>query len=53
MVVVVGEDTSAADRANLVTELADLGGLDLYCWCPLGMPCHADLLIKWANGGDQ
>jgi hypothetical protein len=29
---------------------AELRGLDLACWCPLdGGPCHADLLLEWAN----
>lgn len=26
-----------------------LGGRDLVCWCPLGQPCHADVLLKLAN----
>jgi hypothetical protein len=28
----------------------ELRGHDLACWCPLGGPCHADLLIEIANG---
>jgi len=27
----------------------DLGGRDLMCWCPIGQPCHADVLIEYAN----
>jgi hypothetical protein len=27
----------------------DLGGRDLACWCPLGGPCHADVLLEIAN----
>jgi hypothetical protein len=27
-----------------------LGGHDLACWCALDGPCHADLLLKIANG---
>jgi hypothetical protein len=23
----------------------ELGGRDLACWCPLGEPCHADVLV--------
>lgn len=38
----VTEDLAAAAR----TELA---GRDLVCWCPLGQPCHADVLLKLAN----
>lgn len=28
----------------------ELAGKDLICWCPLGQPCHADLLLEIANG---
>ena len=28
-----------------------LRGRDLACWCPLGQPCHADVLLELANGG--
>ena len=31
------------------TWLTDLRGRDLACWCPLDIPCHADLLLRWAN----
>lgn len=37
-----------ADRAR-----AELAGKDLACWCPVGRPCHADVLIELANGGDR
>ncbi|WP_242892585.1 DUF4326 domain-containing protein [Actinomadura litoris] len=36
-----------------------LGGRDLACWCPLTdedgnpVPCHADVLLRLANGGDD
>lgn len=26
-----------------------LRGKDLACWCPLGQPCHADVLLEIAN----
>ena len=26
-----------------------LRGKDLACWCPLDMPCHADVLLELAN----
>jgi hypothetical protein len=29
--------------------LAELRGLDLACWCPIGSPCHADVLLELAN----
>ena len=28
----------------------ELRGKDLACWCPLDQPCHADVLLKIANG---
>ena len=27
----------------------ELAGSDLACWCPLGQPCHADVLLEIAN----
>lgn len=30
--------------------VAELGGQDLACWCPLDQPCHADVLLELANG---
>ena len=29
---------------------AQLAGKDLACYCALGSPCHADVLLGWANG---
>lgn len=29
----------------------DLQGRDLACWCPLDQPCHADVLLAFANRG--
>ena len=28
----------------------ELAGKDLACWCKLGAPCHADVLLELANG---
>jgi uncharacterized protein DUF4326 len=40
-------------RPGLMDQIRrELGGLDLACWCPLDQPCHADVLLKIANGGD-
>jgi hypothetical protein len=33
-------------RAEVKRELA---GRDLACWCPLDVPCHADVLLAVAN----
>lgn len=32
-----------------MTLAASLAGRDLACWCPLGQPCHADVLLEIAN----
>lgn len=37
-----------ADADDIRTELR---GRDLACWCPLDQPCHADVLLEFANGG--
>lgn len=34
---------------TLVEDLAELRGKNLACWCKLGAPCHADVLLKIAN----
>lgn len=34
-------------------DLSTLAGKDLACWCPLDQPCHADVLLKIANGGQS
>ena len=28
---------------------ACLRGKNLACWCPIGQPCHADVLVEMAN----
>lgn len=30
-------------------EIVQLRGKNLACWCPLGQPCHADVLLELAN----
>ena len=37
-------------RERVRTELA---GKNLACWCPLGEPCHADVLLEIANGKES
>lgn len=39
--------------ADLDALRAELAGLDLACWCPLDRPCHADVLLTLANGGES
>jgi len=37
-------------RVSAADARTELRGHDLACWCPLGGPCHADFLLKVANG---
>lgn len=30
-------------------DLSPLRGKNLACWCPIGSPCHADVLLELAN----
>ena len=62
-----GSDFMVEDRAHAVRlfrewckfpaavgpAIAELRGKDLACWCPLDQPCHADVLLEWANAPKQ
>ncbi len=37
------------EQSDLMDELTELRGKNLACWCPLGEPCHADVLLRLAN----
>lgn len=37
-------------RLTVLAELGEIAGRDLACWCPLDQPCHADVLLRFANG---
>lgn len=42
--------TYLAERPDLITAArTKLRGHDLACWCPVGVECHADVLIEVAN----
>lgn len=41
----------ACEAAPLL-DLAPLRGKNLACWCALGQPCHADVLLELANPHD-
>ena len=34
---------------NRRAQLSDLRGKNLACWCKIGDPCHADVLLEMAN----
>lgn len=38
--------------ARVVAKLGALRGKNLACWCPPGQPCHADVLLDFANRPD-
>lgn len=40
---------ASAFRANLMARLPELRGKNLACFCKLGQPCHADVLLEFAN----
>ena len=37
------------DAARILRSLDRLRGKNLACWCALGTPCHADVLLEIAN----
>ena len=39
----------AYDDETLTDLRRKLAGRDLLCWCPIGQPCHADVLLRVAN----
>lgn len=44
---------NAAEAAPTTEDIrGELAGKDLACWCPLNEPCHADVLLEIANGGE-
>ena len=53
--VVAGAAAATARFRERLACLAPLGwfaplrGHDLVCWCPLDQPCHADVLLEFAN----
>lgn len=39
----------SGDAAYITTNIAELRGKNLACWCALDQPCHADVLLELAN----
>jgi hypothetical protein len=35
--------------ASAHLDVSELRGKNLMCWCELGTPCHADVLLEVAN----
>jgi hypothetical protein len=42
-------EAQKAAKAHVSRNLSRLRGKDLACWCRLGKPCHADVLLTLAN----
>lgn len=36
-------------RREFVEDIGELRGKNLACWCKIGDPCHADVLLEIAN----
>lgn len=43
-------DADEDDSYNVIMIRDQLAGKNLACWCALDSPCHADVLLKLANG---
>lgn len=43
-------DPEMRRAAGYPEDLSPLRGKNLACWCKLGEPCHADVLLAFANG---
>jgi len=42
-------DEGAKRMRIIKRDLHELGGKNLACWCRLDEPCHADVLLEFAN----
>ena len=50
----VTEQRARTVYAPTLKQIRDnLAGKDLVCWCGPDDPCHADVLLELANGGDR
>lgn len=45
----LGDEIRGKDGRAMRDRLVELRGRDLACWCDLDKPCHADVLLYWAN----
>ena len=45
----VGPDVSTPVPPSLDVIRKELAGKNLACWCKVGAPCHADVLLELAN----
>lgn len=40
------------ERDDVLGSVRELTGKNLACWCPEDQPCHADILLQFANQQD-
>ena len=45
--------TEPCVQSPVKTQLHELRGKNLACWCPTDGPCHADVLLELANAPEQ
>lgn len=45
----VSPDVAAPKAPSIESIRSELGGKNLACWCKIGTPCHADVLLELAN----
>ena len=38
---------------GIPSDLSEIRGKDLMCWCPIDQPCHADVLLDIANKSQE
>jgi hypothetical protein len=50
--VAIGPPVTAGEAPSKDDIRTALRGRDLACWCALGQPCHADVLLEIANAPD-
>ena len=43
------QDVLDGELYSVLFNVSRLRGKNLACWCPLGSPCHADVLLELAN----
>ena len=43
----------ACGNGRMRKDIESLRGKNLACWCPIGSPCHADVLLELANNPEK
>lgn len=48
--IAIGPEIKAGLAPSREEIIVELRGKNLACFCPIGQPCHADVLLEIANG---